>query len=130
VWSDIPNNRLMRYDSTDGHVSVFRQPANNANGNTVDRQGRLLSAEHLGRRIPRPEHDGSITALADRYQGKRFNSPNDVVVKSDGSIWFTDPTYGIDADYEGEMAESEIGASYVYRIHPQSGEDGVVCNVL
>jgi len=128
VWSDIPNNRLMRFDSTDGHVSVFRQPSNNANGNTVDREGRLLSAEHLGRRITRTEHDGRITVLADRYQGKRFNSPNDVVVKSDGSIWFTDPTYGIDADYEGEIADSEIGASYVYRIDPQSGEVSVVCD--
>jgi gluconolactonase len=128
IWSDIPNNRLMRYDSSDGHVSVFRQPSNNTNGNTIDREGRLVSAEHLGRRISRTEHDGRITILADRYQGKRFNSPNDVIVKSDGSIWFTDPTYGIDADYEGECAESEIGASHVYRIDPQSGAVTIVCD--
>ena len=128
IWSDIPNNRLMRYDSSDGHVSVFRQPSNNTNGNTIDREGRLVSAEHLGRRIARTEHDGRITVLADRYQGKRFNSPNDVIVKSDGSIWFTDPTYGIDADYEGECAESEIGASHVYRIDPQSGAITIVCD--
>ena len=128
IWSDIPNNRLMRYDSSDGHVSIFRQPSNNTNGNTIDREGRLVSAEHLGRRISRTEHDGSITVLTDRYQGKRFNSPNDVIVKSDGSIWFTDPTYGIDADYEGLRAESEIGASHVYRIDPHSGAVQIVCD--
>ena len=128
LWSDIPNNRLMRYDSSDGHVSIFRHPANNTNGNTIDRDGRLISAEHLGRRISRTEHDGRITIVADRYQGKRFNSPNDVVVKSDGSIWFTDPTYGIDSDYEGERADSEIGASNVYRLDPQSGEVHLVCD--
>ncbi len=121
VWSDIPNNRMLRYDETDGSVSVFRQPCGNANGNTVDRQGRLVTCEHSGRRVSRTEHDGSVTTIADRWQGKRLNSPNDVVVKSDGSIWFTDPTYGIDSDYEGDKAESEIGASYVYRVDPQSG---------
>jgi gluconolactonase len=128
IWSDIPNNRLMRYDSSDGHVSVFRHPANNTNGNTIDREGRLVSAEHLGRRISRTEHDGRITVLADQYQGKRFNSPNDVVVKSDGSIWFTDPTYGIDADYEGQQADSEIGASNVYRIDPHTNLVTIVCD--
>jgi gluconolactonase len=121
VWSDIPNNRMMRYDETDGSVSVFRSPSNNSNGNTVDRRGRLLTCEHGGRRVSRTEHDGSVITIADRYEGKRLNSPNDVVVKSDGSIWFTDPTYGIDSDYEGNKAESEIGASNVYRIDPQSG---------
>ncbi|MHB2167880.1 SMP-30/gluconolactonase/LRE family protein [Alsobacter sp. R-9] len=128
VWSDIPNNRIMRYDETDGSVSVFRQPSNNTNGHTVDRQGRLVSCEHLGRRVTRTEFDGTITVVADRYKGKRFNSPNDVVVKSDGSIWFTDPAYGIDWDYEGERAESEIGACNVYRVDPASGEVTMVAD--
>ena len=116
TWSDIPNNRIMRYDDTDGSVSVFREPSNNANGHTIDREGRLVSCEHLARRVTRTEHDGSITVLADRFDGKRLNSPNDVVVKSDGTVWFTDPSYGILMDYEGERAESEIGACHVYRI--------------
>lgn len=121
VWSDIPNDRMLRYDECDGSVSVFRQPCGNTNGNTVDRQGRLVSCEHSGRRVSRTEHDGSVTTLADRWQGKRLNSPNDVVVRSDGSIWFTDPAYGIESDYEGDKAESEIGACNVYRIDPASG---------
>ena len=121
VWSDIPNDRMLRYDECDGSVSIFRQPCGNTNGNTVDRQGRLVSCEHSGRRVSRTEHDGSITTLADRWQGKRLNSPNDVVVRSDGSIWFTDPAYGIESDYEGDKAESEIGACNVYRIDPASG---------
>ena len=118
VWSDIPNNRMLRWDDTDGSVSTFRQPANNANGNTVDRQGRLVTCEHLTRRVTRTEHDGSITVLADRFEGKRLNSPNDVVVKSDGSIWFTDPSYGIMMDYEGDRALGEIEGCHVYRIDP------------
>ena len=118
IWSDIPNERMLRWNETDGLVSVFRSPSNYANGNTVDRQGRLVTCEHGGRRVTRTEHDGSITVLADRYQGKRFNSPNDVVVKSDGSVWFTDPTYGIDSDYEGHKAEAEQDGSHVYRIDP------------
>ena len=118
LWSDIPNNRIMRFDETDGSVSVFRQPSNNANGNTVDREGRLVSCEHLTRRVTRTEHDGSLTVIADRFEGKRLNSPNDVVVKSDGSVWFTDPSYGILMDYEGDRAESEIGACCVYRVDP------------
>ena len=121
VWSDIPNNRILRWDETDGSVSVFRQPAHNANGHTVDREGRLVSCEHQSRAISRTEHDGSRTILVDRIDGKRFNSPNDVVVKSDGTIWFSDPTYGIDSDYEGDAAPSEIGASHVYRYDPASG---------
>lgn len=121
LWSDIPNNRIMRWDETDGYVSVFRQPSNNSNGHTVDRQGRLISCEHLTRRVTRTEYDGSISVIADRYDGKRLNSPNDVVVKSDGSIWFTDPSYGILMDYEGDRAESEIGSCHVYRVDP-SGE--------
>jgi gluconolactonase len=127
VFSDIPNNRMMRFDECDGHVSVFRQPSNNSNGNTTDREGRLVTCEHLARRVTRTEHDGAITVLADSYRGKRLNSPNDVVVKSDGSIWFTDPSYGILADYEGGTAESEIGACHVYRIDP-SGEVSIVAD--
>ncbi|MEL7116120.1 MAG: SMP-30/gluconolactonase/LRE family protein [Pseudomonadota bacterium] len=127
VWSDIPNNRMMRWDETDGSVSVFRQPSNNSNGNTTDGQGRLVTCEHLARRVTRTEHDGSITVIADSYQGKRLNSPNDVVTHSDGSIWFTDPSYGIMADYEGAYAESEIGACYVYRVDP-SGDVTVVAD--
>ena len=131
VWSDIPNNRMMRYDEATGHVGVFRHPAGNSNGNTVDRQGRLVSCEHGGRRISRTEHDGRVVAVADRWNGRRFNSPNDVVVKSDGSIWFTDPTYGIDSDYEGDKAESEIGASNVYRVDPATGAvDAVVTDMI
>ncbi|HEX4297038.1 MAG TPA: SMP-30/gluconolactonase/LRE family protein [Devosia sp.] len=121
LWSDIPNNRMLRYDETDGSVSVFRSPSNNSNGNTVDRQGRLVTCEHGARRVSRTEHDGTIVTLADRFEGKRLNSPNDLVVRSDGSIWFSDPTYGIDADYEGNKAESEIGRSNVYRIDPDTG---------
>jgi gluconolactonase len=128
LWSDIPNNRIMRYDECSGWTSVFRQPSNNTNGHTVDRQGRLVSCEHLGRRVTRTEFDGTITVLADRWNGKRLNSPNDVVVKSDGSVWFTDPAYGIDWDYEGERAQSEIGACNVYRIDPQSGACEIVCD--
>ncbi|MBS3651101.1 SMP-30/gluconolactonase/LRE family protein [Pseudaminobacter sp. 19-2017] len=131
VWSDIPNNRMLRYDETDGSVSVFRQPCGNSNGNTVDRQGRLVTCEHSGRRVSRTEHDGSITTIADRWQGKRLNSPNDVVVKSDESVWFTDPSYGIDTDYEGDKADSEIGACYVYRVDPQSGTvDAVITDMV
>ena len=118
LWSDIPNNRIMRWDDTDGSVSVFRAPSNNTNGHTVDRQGRLVSCEHLGRRVTRTEHDGTVSVIADQFEGKRLNSPNDVVVKSDGSIWFTDPSYGILMDYEGARADSEIGACHVYRVSP------------
>ena len=121
VWSDIPNNRMMRFDELNGTVGVFREASNNSNGNTVDREGRLVTCEHLTRRVTRTEHDGRITVLADRWRGKRLNSPNDVVVRSDGSVWFTDPSYGILSDYEGEPAESEIGACHVYRIDPSSG---------
>ena len=121
VWSDIPNNRMMRWDETDGSVSVFRQPANNSNGNTVDNQGRLLTCEHLTRRVTRTEFDGSVTVLADRFEGKRFNSPNDVVVASDDQIWFTDPSYGILSHYEGSVTEPELDGCHVYRLDPRSG---------
>ena len=131
VWSDIPNNRMLRYDETNGQVGVFRQPSANSNGNTIDRQGRLVTCEHSGRRVSRTEHDGSIVTVADNWRGKRLNSPNDVVVKSDGSIWFTDPTYGIDTDYEGDKAESEIGASNVYRVDPATGDaDAVITDMV
>jgi gluconolactonase len=128
VWSDIPNDRMLRWDETDGSVSVFRQPAMNTNGHTVDLQGRLVSCEHRGRCISRTEHDGSRQVLASHIDGKRFNSPNDVVVKSDGSIWFTDPSYGIDSDYEGDASANEIGAQRVYRIDPGSGAVTVVAS--
>jgi gluconolactonase len=128
VWSDIPNDRMLRWDETDGSVSVFRQPAMNSNGHTVDLQGRLVSCEHRSRCVSRTEVDGMRTVLADRYEGKRFNSPNDLVVKSDGSIWFTDPSYGIDSDYEGDAAPSEIGACNVYRIDPASGRVAIVAS--
>jgi gluconolactonase len=118
VWSDIPNDRMLRYDEATGDVGVFRSPAGYTNGHTVDRQGRLVSCEHGGRRVSRTEHDGSITTLADRFEGKRLNSPNDVVVRSDGSIYFSDPAYGIDSDYEGHRAPSEIGACHLFRIAP------------
>ncbi len=121
IWSDIPNDRLMRWDETDGTVSVFEEPCRNQNGHTVDREGRLVACEHRGRCVSRVEFDGSRKVLADSYAGKRLNSPNDVVVKSDGSIWFTDPTYGIDTEYEGDAAASEIGSSNVYRIDPADG---------
>ena len=127
LWSDIPNNRILRWDEESGVVTPFRQPSNNANGHTRDREGRLVSCEHLTRRITRTEYDGSITVLADRYRGKRFNSPNDLIVKSDGSIWFSDPTFGIDGFYEGEQQESELPAC-VYRVDGQSGEVTVVAD--
>ena len=128
VWSDIPNDRMLRWDEATGVTGVFRQPAGYTNGHTVDRQGRLVSCEHGNRRVSRTEHDGSVTTIADRYQGKRFNSPNDVVVKADGSIWFTDPAYGIDSDYEGHKAESEIGACHVYRVDPATGDVRIVAD--
>ena len=128
IWSDIPNDRMLRWDETTGETGVFRQPAGYTNGNTVDRQGRLVSCEHGGRRVSRTEHDGSITAIVERFDGKRFNSPNDLVVKSDDSIWFTDPAYGIDSDYEGHKAESEIGACHVYRVDPASGKMTIVAD--
>jgi gluconolactonase len=121
VWSDIPNNRIMRYDEMSGHVGVFRHPSGYSNGNTLDLQGRLVTCEHGHRRVTRTEHDGTITVLAEEYQGKRLNSPNDVVVASDGAVYFTDPTYGIEGYYEGFAAESEIGASHVYRVDPITG---------
>jgi gluconolactonase len=128
VWSDIPNDRMLRWDETSGAVGVFRAPSRYANGHTVDREGRLVSCEQGGRRVTRTEHDGRITVLAERHDGRRFNSPNDVVVRSDGSIWFTDPAYGIDSNYEGEKAVSEIGACHVYRIDPRNRAVSIVAD--
>jgi gluconolactonase len=126
LWSDIPNDRILRWDEATQAVSVFRQPSGRANGHTRDRQGRLISCEHLHRRVTRTEYDGAITVLIDRYQGRRLNSPNDVVVKSDGSIWFTDPPFGLLSDYEGERAPSELPAC-IYRLDP-SGQANVVAD--
>lgn len=126
IWSDIPNDRQLRWDESNGSVGVFRQPAGNSNGNTVDRQGRLISCEHGGRRVSRTEFDGTVTTLVDRHQGKRLNSPNDVVVKSDDSIWFTDPAYGIETDYEGNKEAMELDGCFVFRFDPATGDLSVV----
>lgn len=128
IWSDIPNDRMMRWDETTGTTGVFRNPAGYSNGNTVDREGRLVSCEHGNRRVTRTEHEGSITVLADQYDGKPLNSPNDVVVKSDGSIWFTDPPYGIDSDYEGHKAPVEQAGNFVFRIDGETGEITIVAD--
>ncbi len=127
LWSDIPNDRILKWEEATGEVSVFRGPSNYGNGNTRDRQGRLVTCEHGGRRVVRTEYDGTITVLADNWQGKPLNSPNDVVVKSDGSVWFTDPVFGILGHYEGHKAEPEI-AQAVYRIDGQSGEMSIVAD--
>jgi gluconolactonase len=121
LWSDIPNNRILRWDDCSGAVSTFRAPSNFANGLARDRQGRLLACEHLTRRVSRTEYDGSVTVLADRWQGKRLNSPNDIVCSSDGAVWFTDPLFGIGGHWEGEPAASETPWA-VYRIDPAGGE--------
>jgi gluconolactonase len=125
IFSDIPNSRMLRWDETDGSVSVFRAPSNNSNGNTRDLQGRLLTCEHDTRRVTRTEHDGAITVLADAYNGKPLNAPNDVIVHRDGSIWFTDPGYGILWDYEGHKATPEL-PNAVYRLDPANGKLAVL----
>lgn len=130
VWSDIPNNRMLRWGEDSEQVSVFRAPSNNSNGNTIDNQGRLVTCEHLTRRVTRTEIDGSITVIVDRWQGKRLNSPNDVVVKSDDSIWFTDPAYGIETDNEGERAEPEIDGCHVYRVDPGGTVERVIDDMV
>jgi gluconolactonase len=127
IWSDIPNNRMMRWLEEDGHVSEFRRGANNANGNTRDPQGRLVTCEHDARRVVRTELDGTITVLIDKFEGRALNAPNDVVVSSDGAIWFTDPGYGIDGDYEGHKAQAELPTN-VYRLDPRTGEARVVAD--
>ncbi len=127
LWSDIPNNRILRWEEETGAVSAYRKPSDFANGNTRDRAGRLVTCEHGGRRVTRTEYDGSITVLMDSFGGKRLNSPNDVVVKSDGSVWFTDPPFGILGRYEGYKAEPELGQN-VYRVDGESGEASVVAD--
>lgn len=124
MWSDVPGNTMYRWDEQSGATSVFRKPSDNGNGNTRDRQGRLLTCEHLKRRVTRTEIDGSVTVIADNYKGKPFNSPNDIICKSDGSIWFTDPVFGILGFYEGEKSEPEL-PSNVYCID-SDGEISVV----
>ncbi len=121
VWSDIPNDRLMRFDELSGGVHVFRHPSMHSNGNTVDRQGRLITCEHGARRVTRTEFDGSVTVLADRHDDKLLNSPNDAVVTSDGSVWLSDPTYGIDSDYFGHRAERVQPGAFVYRLPSDGG---------
>ncbi len=128
LWSDIPNNRIVRWDEETGHVSNYRKPSNWANGNTRDRQGRLVTCEH-GRRLTRTEYDGSITVLMDTFEGKKLNSPNDVVVRSDGSIWFTDPSFGISGYYEGEKSEAELPLA-VYRLDPATGKADMLVDTI
>jgi gluconolactonase len=128
LFSDIPNNRMMRLLEDDNHLSVFRTPSFNSNGNTVDRQGRLISCEHGSRRVTRTELDGTVTVVADRHNGKPLNSPNDVVVASNGSIWFTDPTIGINRNYLGLKAAPEQEKRNVYRVDPQNGRVRVVAD--
>jgi len=129
LWSDIPNDRILRWEEETGRVSVFRKPSNFANGNTRDRQGRLVTCEHDSRRVTRTEYDGTITVLLDRFDGRRLNSPNDVVVKSDDSIWFTDPPFGILGNYEGHVAEPELPTS-CYRIDARTGRAAVVADSI
>jgi gluconolactonase len=127
LFSDIPNNRMLRWLEDTGEVSVFRSPSNYSNGNTRDREGRLVTCEHDSRRITRTEHDGSITLMMDQFQGKKLNAPNDLAVHSDGAIWFTDPGYGIMSDYEGHKASFELPAN-VYRLDPKTREATVVAS--
>src|SRR5689334_18824742 len=128
LFSDIPNNRIMRFSEDDGHTSVYRQPSMNSNGNTIDREGRLITCEHSGRRVTRTELDGSVTIIADKYNGKRLNSPNDAVVSADGAIWFSDPAYGIGGFYEGIKAEQEQEKHNVYCDDPKSGDVKVIAD--
>ncbi len=125
LWSDIPNNRILKWDEQSGAVSVFRQPSDFANGNTRDRNGRLVTCEHGGRRVTRTEIDGEITIIADQFDGNPLNSPNDVVVKSDSSIWFSDPPFGLLGNYEGRVAEQQLPMN-VYRVDGTTGETTVV----
>ena len=129
VWSDIPNDRILRW-SSEGGLSVHLQPCGFTNGRTLDLDGRIIQCEHGNRRVTRLEPDGRQSVLADRFEGNRLNSPNDVIVKSDGTVWFTDPPYGIVSDREGHKADSELGVNYVFRFDPASGELGIVTDYL
>lgn len=129
LFSDIPNNRVMRYDDVAGTVAAFEAPSNFANGHTLDREGRVISCEHLTRSVIRREHNGSQTVLADRFNGRRLNSPNDVIADSKGNVWFTDPTYGISTPYEGSLADSEVGYRNVYRLNCNGQLDAVVTDL-
>ena len=129
VWSDIPNNVQLRFIEDDNRVTVFRNPSGYSNGNSFDREGRQLSCEHGGRRVVRYEHSGVLTVLAEKFEGKRLNSPNDVVVHADGSIWFTDPMYGIRGNYEGFKSESEVKPA-VYRVDATSGEIDLISDEM
>ncbi|MEN9560646.1 MAG: hypothetical protein RLZZ502_1857 [Pseudomonadota bacterium] len=129
LWSDIPNNRILKWEASNAAVSTYRQPSHFANGHCRDQQGRLLTCEHGSRRVTRTEYDGSITVIADSYQGKRLNSPNDIVCKRDGSIWFTDPPFGILGYYEGFKATAELG-THVYCFYPRTGTLSMVCDAI
>jgi len=129
IWSDIPNDRMMRWDEPTGAVSVFRAPSGHANGNTRDRQGRLITCEHSGRRVTRTEYDGRLTVLCDSYAGRRLNSPNDVVVTADGAVWFTDPLFGLLGYNEGVKAESELPQA-VYRLDPHTMQPALVADSM
>ncbi len=128
LFTDIPEDRTLRWDELTGEVGVFRLPSSHANGQTLDLEGRVLTCEHSGRRVTRTEHDGRITVVAERWDGKRLNSPNDVVVSPDGAVWFTDPSYGIESDYEGTRARAEIDGCHVYRVDPRDGACRVVAD--
>ena len=130
LFSDIPNDRMLRWDETNGLVSEFRNPSNFSNGNTRDLQGRLITCQHLSRSVTRTEHSGEVTTLASHFDGKRLNSPNDVVVKIDGSIWFTDPDYGIMSDYEGRKSPSEQSSCNVFRIDQKTGNVDLITDRL
>jgi gluconolactonase len=129
LWSDIPNNVQMRWTEENGHVSTFRNPSGYSNGNTFDFEGRQLACEHGGRRVVRYEHNGTVTVIAERFQGKHLNSPNDIVVHPDGSIWFTDPFYGINGNYEGFRADKELKEA-IYRVDPKTGQIDMISDVL
>ena len=129
LWSDVPNDRILKFDAHSRDTTVFREPCNNTNGHFRDQQGQLVSCEHAANRISRTAPDGSVTCLVDNWQGKRLNSPNDLVVKSDGTIWFTDPPYGILSDREGNQRESELEGNFTYRFDPKSKELSIVDNV-
>ena len=130
LFSDIPNNRMLRWDETNGLVSEFRNPSSFSNGNTRDLQGRLITCQHLSRSVTRTEHSGEVASLASHFDGKRLNSPNDVVVKSDGSIWFTDPDYGIMSDYEGRKSPREQSSCNVFRIDQKTGNVDLITNQM